>query len=172
MDENLGSKWPVKADSPPNLSDKQWALLSIIGAIFIIAALAQIINIRAFTDNLAAIGLTHANFWAGLIILAELWASATFFKIRLSTGFRKASMFFAGLVSGFWLYESIRTAAESAEGTSLSANFFGRFLKQTPGWWTIIEATVFLFLVMWGLDVLKKHTARTTSGVKVTRARR
>jgi hypothetical protein len=158
-------KLTVVAVAPPNLSDNQWWLMSLLGAIFLLTALLQLFSFSDFSNNFAAMGLGTSNLLAGILIFLEFWAAAGFFKVRLSPLFRKVSNWAAGIVAGFWFYASIKTVSEGANGDFLSglqsssatANFFGRFLTQQPGWLTVIEATLFLILVIWALSFMQER---------------
>jgi phosphatidylserine synthase len=160
-EKKIKHHWLAVAQDPPVLKSRLWLLSYVVGAIFVIAALAQLASLNTFENNLAANGIGWAAFTAAVLVLTELWAAAGFFKLRLSRLFRAVANFFALATSGFWFYESLRQAAEGAESsysvnghlTVLGSNFFGKYLNQVPGWGTIAEITVFFFL---GIFLLEK----------------
>jgi hypothetical protein len=166
-EQQVKRHWTAAAVQPPALNNRQWWISGLIGSLFLLAALLQIISFNDFSENFAAMGLGRPNFWAAVLILAELWAAVGFFKIRLSLLFRKVSNVAAILAAGFWFYQSIKTVTEgngdftvSGQPGSIIANFFGRFLSQTPGWWSVIEASLFLLLVLWALEAFQTNSSR------------
>jgi hypothetical protein len=171
MSVKNNQSWPV-AQQPPTLTNNQWYLMSFIGIIFFLAATLQIIGFQNFSDNLASMGLSSSNWWGGAIVFTELWAAASFFKIRLSWLFRKFSNFFALTVAGFWFFESVRQAAMAPDEISpiSNMNYFGHFLSQAPGWWTVIESTVFILVILYTLEqVMQKNAKRAQVVTKVSR---
>jgi len=147
-------KLTVKAVDPPKLTDQQWNVLGLAGIIFFAMAILQLASFNDFKAWLGAIHLGQPQIWAVGLILAELWASAGFFKIKMSPLFRAVSATLA-LVSGFWFLQNIRLVSDGASGVLQSSGFFGRFLTQTPSWWTVLEAGLFFFLVLHCLSLVK-----------------
>lgn len=162
MNAVMKRRWTPVAIEPPALTNRQWYLSSLAGTIFIVAAFLQIISFQDFCNNLDTAGLSSANWWGGAIVFTELWAAAGFFKIRLSWLFRKFSNFFAVAVTGFWFFESVRQAAMAPDEVSPlgTMDYFGRFLAQAPGWWTVIEITAFSFLVLYALEILRERAGK------------
>jgi hypothetical protein len=151
------SGWPVKAVNPPALSTKEWVLAGILGAIFLAMAILQLISFADFTDILGAMGLPGPTAWAVCIILAELWGAAGFFKWRLSVGFRLVSYTMAVVAAGFWFVENLQLLSNGVGQTLDNSGFFGRFLAQQPGWWTVVEVSVFLFAVLYKVAHLRNN---------------
>jgi hypothetical protein len=147
--------WNVAVTDPPKLVTWQWWLSGLIGVVLLIAAVLQLISFSDFRDNLGQMGLPGPTAWAVCIILAEIWGAATFFRLRLSYAFRAFSVALAVLVSGFWFVEHLQLISSGKAEHMTNSNFFGRFLAQQPGWWTVIEVSVMLFLVIWFLDVAR-----------------
>ncbi len=141
----------------PRLEDKQWNSISLLGLVLLVMALTQLVSFSAFKDILAVIGLGKPAAWAVGLIIAEVWAASTFFKVRLSSAFRLVGSGLALLVAGFWFVETVRQAAMSPDMASPVSNvgYFGRFLAQQPGWWTIIEVTILLFYTLYAVDLTK-----------------
>lgn len=142
--------WTQMAD-PPALTAREWNVASLVGIVLIVAALLQAISFGDFTNWLNSIGLGSENIWAVGIIVAEVWAAIGFFKLPLMNGFRLLSSLLALAVAGFWFVQNLRLVSEGASGNLTSSGFFGGLLEQSPGWWTVIEVTVFLMLVVYSL---------------------
>ena len=151
--------WSVKAMDPPKLTSNQWAISGVVGLVLLVAAILQLISFSDFRDNLNQVGLPGPTVWAVCIILAEVWGAAAFFMLRLSYVFRAFSAALAVLVSGFWFVENLQLVAGAKAESATTSDFFGRFLTQKPGWWTVIEVTLMLFLVAWALDVARPMPA-------------
>lgn len=144
----------ARAQDPPKLSDQQWGVVGVVGVVLIVMAICQIITFNDFTDVLTSLGLKSSNVWAAVVIVAELWGSAFFFKIRLSRLFRTVSAVAATLAAGFWFIVSIMVVT-GASGSSLSnSGYFGRYLAQGPGWWTVLEASVLLLWVLYNFELM------------------
>jgi hypothetical protein len=151
------SGWPVKAVDPPALTKTEWILAAVPAVVLLVAAILQLISFSDFTDALSAMGLPGPTAWAVCIILAELWGAAGFFKWRLSTGFRLVSHALAVAVAGFWFIENLQLVSNGLGAQLDNSGFFGRFLAQKPGWWTVAEVTVFLFLVVYKVGLLQNN---------------
>lgn len=152
---NWSTDWSARAVGPPKLTDQQWGMVGIAGVVLIVAAICQILSFNDFSDVLSGFGLDGPNVWAAIIIVAELWGSATFFKIRLSNPFRMVSAFAALLASGFWFIMNLSLVSDGLGTTVQNSGYFGRFLAQNPGWWTVIEATVLLLWVLYSLELMR-----------------
>lgn len=134
----------------PKLSNGQWNLSALVGVVFLVAAILQVIGFSDFKDALSGIGLSSSPaLWAVLIIVAEVWGSLSFFKIRLNNLGRTLSDWFALLVGVFWFYETLKLVSEGAAGQLPSSGFFGKYLQQSPGWWTVVEVSVLLAFVLY-----------------------
>ena len=152
--------WTEMVD-PPKLTIRQWNIAGLAGVVLIVAAILQAIGFGDFRDWLESIGFGSPAVWAVGIIVAELWAAAGFFKLPLMTGFRMIGALLAILVAGFWFIQNLRLVSEGAAGELANSGFFGKFLQQSPGWWTVIEVTALLLLVVYSL--------RLTSGWSETK---
>ncbi|MBX4191126.1 hypothetical protein KW794_03485, partial [Candidatus Saccharibacteria bacterium] len=64
----------------------------------------------------------------------------------------------AVLVLGFWFVENLYLATSSG-GQLPSSGFFGNYLNQQPSWWSILEATILLFWVVYAAELLKWRPA-------------
>ena|SRR3989344_2637428 len=138
------------SSAQPKLSDMQWNLSAFVGIVLLVMAILQLISFNDFKDVLSGIGLSSSPaLWAALVLIAEVWGALSFFKIRLNYLGRTLGGFFALLASGFWFYQSLKLVSEGAAGQLPNSGFFGKYLHQSPGWWTVIEASLLLFLVLY-----------------------
>jgi hypothetical protein len=153
--------WNVAAVDPPRLTTRQWVISGVAGALLLVTAILQLVSFADFRDYLNSAGLPGPTAWAVCIILAEIWGAAAFFKLRLSYLFRAFSATLAVLAAGFWFVENLQLVANGKGETLSSSGFFGRFLAQKPGWWTVIEVTIALFLIIWALDIARPMPAST-----------
>jgi hypothetical protein len=144
--QNRNYGWKVPITSPPMLTKQQWDLANLLAVVLIIMAVLQLISFADFRDGLATMGLSAPSIWAVVVILAELWAAAGFFRWRLSYGFRLGSTFLAVAVAAFWFIVQAQTLSNGAAEIMHSSFLFGHYLNQTPGWWTLAEVTALLFL--------------------------
>jgi phosphatidylserine synthase len=151
------SGWPVRAVDPPQLTTKRWSIAAIPAFILLIAAILQLISFNDFKEVLSSHGLPGPAAWAVAIIFAELWGAAGFFKWRLSVGFRAVAYTMAVLVAMFWFVHNLQLLATGAAEHLDNSGFFGRFLAQQPGWWTVAEVTVLLFWVLYEVGHLRDN---------------
>lgn len=142
----------------PVLTAAQWNMASAAGIVLAVMAVLQAIGFNDFKDTLSTIGLSSSPaLWAVLILVAEVWGSLGFFKIRLNNLARMLSGFFALAASGFWFYQSLKLVSAGSAGQLPNSGFFGKYLHQSPGWWTVVEASLLLF---WVLYVVKLTWAK------------
>jgi hypothetical protein len=151
------SGWPVKAVAPPALSTTEWVLAAIPGLILFLAAVLQLISFADFRDALAAMGLPGPTAWAVVIILAELWGAAGFFRWRLSTGFRLVANTLALGAALFWFVENLQLVSSGIGSQLDNSGFFGRFLQQKPGWWTVVEVSTLLFWILYIEGIMRDN---------------
>lgn len=155
VSRSQSKSWSVAAMQPPTLRDQQWNMVSLLGILLIAMAVTQVVSFTDFKSWLAAAGLSGPTAWAIGIIIAEVWAAIGFFKIRLSYLFRVISAGLALVVSGFWFILNLQLISNGTADTLGNSGFFGRFLAQTPGWWTVLEVTVVLFWTLYALGLFK-----------------
>jgi hypothetical protein len=158
---NRSSGWPVKAVAPPVLTTAQWVLVAVPGLVLLIAAILQLANFANFVDGLSAMGLPGPTVWAVCVILAELWGSAGFFKWRLSLGFRLVAFTMALAAALFWFVESVQLVTNNVGAHLDNGDFFGKFLKQEPGWRTVAEATILLFWIIYAVRLMRDSQLTT-----------
>lgn len=151
------SGWPVKAVDAPRLSNAEWLAAAVPALLLLVAAILQLISFADFRDFLGNSGLSAPTAWAIGIIVAELWGAAGFFKWRLSVGFRAVSYAAAVLAAGFWFVYNLQLVSNGTADQLSNSGFFGRFLQQTPGWWTVVEVSIFLFWVVYKVGLLRNN---------------
>lgn len=149
------AKWAIESKKPPKLEEQQWNLIGLLGIVFLIMALLQLWSFTNFKDWLSASGMSGAASWAVLIILFELLAAIGLFKVGLSYMARVVTVCAVVLASGFWFIDTIRLVSGSYVDILKNSGFFGRFIQQTPGWWTIIEVTLLLTWSMYAVGLFK-----------------
>jgi hypothetical protein len=149
--------WPVQAANAPKLSNSEWGLAAVPGVVLLLMAVLQLISFSDFRDALTAMGFSSATAWAVGVIVAELWGAAGFFMWRLSIGFRYVSYVMAVLAAGFWFVTNIQLVAGPLGAQLDNSGFFGRFLKQSPSWITVLEVTVLLFWVVYKVGLLRDN---------------
>lgn len=134
----------------PKLTDGQWNMAMSAGVILLVMAVLQASGFSDFKNVLSDIGLSSSPaLWAALIMVAEVWGALGFFKLRLNNLARGLSGLFALSVSFFWFYENLKLLSEGAAGQLSNSGFFGKYLHQSPSWWTVVEASLFLFWVLY-----------------------
>jgi hypothetical protein len=158
------SGWPVKAVAPPLLTTRQWAAAAVPGLVLLAAAITQLVSFTDFVDALRAMGLPAPTAWAVCIIVAELWGAAGFFKWRLSVGFRLVSNALAVAAGLFWFVESLQLVANDVGAQLNNSGYFGRFLAQSPGWWTVVESTLLLLWIVYEVGIMRDNTPTTRAG--------
>ncbi len=152
--------WSMEMMDPPRLSSRQWNMVGILGVVFIVMAVLQVIGFGDFKDWLKGVGLGGPTVWAVVLIVAELIAAAGFFKLRLSAFARMLSSLAALFVAGFWFVENLRLISAGKAAVVQNSGFFGKYLHQTPGWWTVVEVSILLFGVIYGLEVAQMARAK------------
>jgi hypothetical protein len=133
--------------------------MGLVGGLFLIMALLQLISFNDFKNNLSAAGFAGPTAWAVVIILAEIWASVGFLKIPLSAALRMVSYGLAVLVAGFWFIYNLQLISTGVGEQLKGSGFFGRFLTQGPGWWTAVEVSLILFLVIYMVEEFRDNQA-------------
>ena len=152
--------WSMEMTDPPRLSSSQWNMVGVLGIILIVMAVLQVIGFGDFKKWLEAIGLGAPSIWAVVLIVAEILAALNFFKLRLSGFARMLGWLSAIFVSGFWFVENLRLVSQNSGATLQNSGYFGKFLHQTPGWWTVVEATILIFGVLYGLEIIQNSKAK------------
>jgi hypothetical protein len=147
------SNWSGGAKTPA-VSSMNWNILAIPAAVLAVMAILQAISYGRFKDWLDSIRVGWPAVVAVVIIVAELWGAASLLRIPMTAMWRFFGITLAVLVSGFWFIENLYLATASG-GQLPSSGFFGKYLNQQPGWWTILEVTSLLFLILFAAELLK-----------------
>src|SRR4051812_11678671 len=134
-EKQVKRRWTAVAVAAPDISRKQWWLANILGIVLLSMAALQIISIKEFEENFGIQGINNVRLLAALVIGAELWAAAGFFQMKLSPLFRRFSYALALIVGMFWL---IWESYLNSQVFGFSANFFGKYLSQVPGFGAVV----------------------------------
>jgi hypothetical protein len=139
----------------PNLSRTQWYILAVPAVVLTVMAILQIISFNEFKNWLEEIRVGWPVAVAVVIIVAELLGAASLTPVNISRMLRFTGLSLAVIVTGFWFVENLQIASSGGAGQLPSSGFFGNFLTQSPGWWTILEVTVLLFWVTYAAELLR-----------------
>lgn len=148
-----GSTW-AGGEKTPGLTSMQWNLLAVPAAVLAVMAILQIASFGRFKDWLDSINIGAPAVVAVLLIIAELWGAIALLRIPMNAMFRYFGVGVALLATGFWFIENMYLATSSG-GQLPTSGFFGRYLNQQPGWWTIIEISILLFWVVYAAELFK-----------------
>jgi len=138
----------------PNLETMHWNLLAIPAAALAVMAILQIISFSNFKDYLDSIRIGWPVAVAVVIIIAELLGAVSLLRIPMNAALRFLGISLAVLVVGFWFVENLYLATSSG-GQLPNSGFFGKYLAQNPGWWTILEASIMLYLIVFAAELFK-----------------
>ncbi len=151
------SNWSGGARTP-QISTVSWNLLAVPAAVLAVMAILQIISFGKFKDWLDSVRIGIPAVTAVLIIIAELWGAVSLLRISMPSVWRFLGVSLAVAVTGFWFIENLYFAT-STGGQLPTSGYFGRYLNQQPGWWTIIEMTIMLFWVVYAAELIKWRPA-------------
>jgi len=143
----------------PNLNAMSWNLMALPAAALAVMAILQAISFGKFKDWLESIRIGWPAVVAVVIIVAELWGAISLLRIPLPAALRFIGISLAVLVVGFWFVETLYLTTSTA-GQLPNSGFFGKYLSQSPGWWTVLEATIALYLVVYAAELLKWRPTR------------
>ncbi|HVS79153.1 MAG TPA: hypothetical protein VHD84_02610 [Candidatus Saccharimonadales bacterium] len=152
------SSWSGGA-AVPELNQNQWSLLAIPAAVLAVMAILQLIGFGSFRDWLDEVRIGWPTAVAIVLIIAELWAAVSLLRVSIGGIFRYYGLALAVLVSGFWFVENLQIAAQGGAGQLPNSGFFGKYLMQSPGWWTILEVSIMLFWVVYAAELLRRRRA-------------
>lgn len=154
--EGIVKDWSETFANPPKLNQNQTIAVNLLSVVFLVMAVLQVLDFNQFKDILSNLGLSsNPATWATALVLTEVWTALALMGIRMHGLLRFFGAVFAVFASGFWLVMSLQTVINGAAGLT-SAGFFGKYLTQSPGWWTVIEAAVLFFWTLYALEVTKK----------------
>ena len=138
----------------PGLNSAQWNLLAIPAAVLAVMAILQIISFGRFKDWLDSVRVGWPAVVAVVLIIAELAGAVSLLRIPMGAMWRFLGITLAVLVSGFWFVENTYFASSSG-GQLPTSGFFGKYLNQQPGWWTVVEVSILLFWIVYAGELLK-----------------
>lgn len=138
----------------PDINTSAWNILAIPAAVFFVMAILQAISFTAFRNYLDGQRVGAPTLTGILLIIAGFWAAFSLLRLPLPYIFRSFGILLALLVAGFWFIENLFFTT-SAGGQLPNSGFFGKYLTQSPGWWTVLEVSIMLFLVIHAARLLK-----------------
>jgi hypothetical protein len=148
------SNWSGGATTP-GLNQAQWNALAIPAAILAVMAILQLISFGKFKDWLDGVGIGWSAIVAIVLIVGELWGAVSLLRVPMSAMVRFFGLTLSVLVTGFWFVENLYQVSSNSVGAVQNSGYFGRYLTQTPGWWSVVEATVLLFWILYAAELLK-----------------
>lgn len=152
------SNWSGGANTP-ELSQNQWNLLAIPAAVLAVMAVLQIISFGRFKDWLDSIGVGWTAVVAVVLIIAELWGAVSLLRVPMSSMLRFLGLSLGVLAVGFWFIENLYVVSNGIADRIAGSDYFGRYLSQTAGWWTVIEVAIMLYLLVWAAEIIKWRPA-------------
>jgi hypothetical protein len=155
ISQKILTRWAITSQKPPKLTEREWNNIGLLGIVFLVMAVLQVWSYSVFKDWITSTGMSGASSWAVIIILLEVLAAIGLFKIGLSYMARVITATAVAVTSVFWFVETVRLISGSYLDTLKNSGYLGRFLQQTPGWWTIVEVTILLAWSMYAIDLLK-----------------
>jgi hypothetical protein len=138
-----------------NLSNVSWYLLLIPAIALALMAVLQIISFGKFKDFLDNIGVGWPAVVAVVLIIAELWGAVSLLRVPMHAALRFIGLGLAVLVSGFWFIENLFLATSNTAKGLGNSGYFGKFLSQSPGWWTVVEVSILLYWIIYAAELLK-----------------
>jgi hypothetical protein len=153
-----GSTW-AGGERTPAIRSAQWNLLAVPAAVLVVMAVLQIISFGRFKDWLDSVNIGAPAVVAVLLIIAELCGALSLLRIPMHAMLRFWGMAAGLLAIGFWFIENLYQATSSG-GQLPTSGFFGRYLNQQPGWWTVIEISILLFWYVYGAELFKGPAER------------
>jgi len=138
----------------PEATAAQWNLLAIPAAVLVVMAILQVVSFGRFKDWIDSINIGWPAVVAVVIIIAELWGALSLLRTPINNMMRFFGISLAVTVTGFWFVENLYLASSSG-GQLPSSGFFGKYLNQQPGWWTVVEMTIMLFWIVYAAELLK-----------------
>lgn len=151
--DRYGSNWSGGV-GVPNLDLVSWNVLAVPAAVFAVMGILQAIGFGSFKDYLSGMGIGAPTVTAILLIIAEFWAALSLLRIPLPAAFRYFGILLALLASGFWFIENFFFITNTG-GQLTNSGYFGKYLTQSPGWATALEASIFLYWVIYSAKILK-----------------
>ncbi len=149
-------RWKDEYAKPAALNQNQHAAVNALAVLFLVMAVLQVASFTEFKGALHDLGLTRApEAWAIGLIVAEAWGALGLLSVKMHGLMRAVGRFGAVLAAGFWFIASLEavTGMETAVG---NMGYFGKYLSQTAGWWTVLEATIVMIWTVYALEITKR----------------
>ena len=141
----------------PELSQSEWNVMAIPAAVLAVMGILQLISFGKFKDWLDAVGVGWPAVVAVLLIVSELLGAVSMLRVPMSATVRKTGLVLAVLATGFWFLKNIQLVNSGGADASGNSGFFGKYLTQAPGWWTVIEITILLALVIYAVKAFRRE---------------
>ncbi len=148
-------------EKTPALSPASWNALAIPAAVLFVMAILQVIGFGKFKDFLDNISVGWPVVVAIVIIIAEVWGALSLLRVPMSAMARFWGVALAVLVTGFWFIENLFLVTSDTAKALQNSGYFGKYLSQSPGWWTVIEISVLLFWIAYAAELLKWRPERS-----------
>jgi heme/copper-type cytochrome/quinol oxidase subunit 2 len=148
-------------EKTPGLSPASWNALAIPAAVLFVMAILQVIGFGKFKDFLDNIKVGWPAVVAVVIIIAEVWGAISLLRVPMSAMLRFIGVSMAVAVVSFWFVETLFLVTSDTARALQNNGLFGKYLSQTPGWWTVIEVSILMFWVVYAAELLKWRPARS-----------
>jgi hypothetical protein len=142
-------------EKTPGLSPASWNALAIPAAVLFVMAILQVIGFGKFKDFLDNIKIGWPAVVAVVIIIAEVWGALSLLRVPMSAMLRFIGVSLAVAVVSFWFIETLFLVTSDTARALQNNGLFGKYLSQTPGWWTVIEVSILTFWVVYAAELLK-----------------
>lgn len=154
--ERTLKNWSTAYAKPALLNKNQKMAASGLAVLLLVMAILQLLGFSEFKDALTTLGMNNGtDGWAVVVVIAEVWGALSLIGVRMNGLFRAFGRMFAVFATGFWFIITLQTVSGIDMSVSNSA-FFGKYLTQVPGWWTVIEATILMIWTIYVLEVTKQ----------------
>lgn len=153
------SNWGGTSDKP-ELSQASWNILAIPAIVLTVMAILQLISFGKFRDWLDGAGIGWSAVVAIVVIIAEFWGALSLLQVGIGRAWRWLGLTLAVLVTGFWFIVNITQVTNGRITQGPNSGYFGHYLSQMPGWWTVIEISILLFWVIYAAELLKWRADR------------
>jgi hypothetical protein len=151
--------WTDNYKQPPKLNQNQRVATNALVIVFLVMAILQLASFNDFKMALSDMGVHSGTAaWAYGVIVAEVVAAIGLLGVKMNGIVRGLGRVAAVLASGFWFLLTLQAVTSMDENSVAIANtgYFGKYMIQAPGWWTVIEVTALMLGTIYALEVSKK----------------